>query len=200
MGALTKVQLRRRLLQERAALPEEERACCHAQMVRQLLASSLYRQAERIFTFLPTRQEVDLWPFLRQALADGKALAAPVCLPGRQMAFYPVEDLAALHPGAYGIMEPVRTRPVQPDEETLCLVPGLCFDPGGGRIGYGGGYYDRFLAGFPGRTVGIAEQISEQLPSGPWDVPVAYLLTRTGILAVESETEGTKASGGKHGA
>ena len=114
---------------------------------------------------------------LRRALADGKALALPkVC--GREMRFVAVRDLSTLAPGAMGIPEPP-DEPAAGDERALILMPGLAFDKSGHRVGYGGGYYDRYLARHPLHTL-IALcydfQLVDAIDRAEHDMPVHQVI------------------------
>ena len=101
------------------------------------------------------------------------------------MSFFSIRGSQDLDPGAYGIPEPLAAcQEVRPTARSLCLVPALAFDRQGGRIGYGGGYYDRFLAAFPGTAVGLvrADFLADCLPAEPFDQKVKYLVTQDGWL------------------
>ncbi|MBE6974285.1 MAG: 5-formyltetrahydrofolate cyclo-ligase [Ruminococcaceae bacterium] len=137
-----------------------------------------YRRAVTIYGYLPYNQEVRTVAMLEQALRDGKKVAVPKCY-GDEMRFIYMEDLSAVAPGYAGIPEPVADGPVAQDGTALVLMPGLAFDPQGHRIGYGGGFYDRFLAREPGHpTLALCYdfQMLPQLDTEEFDIPVDRVL------------------------
>jgi len=137
-----------------------------------------YRRAVTIYGYLPYNQEVRTGAMLEQALRDGKKVAVPKCY-GDEMRFIYMEDLSAVAPGYAGIPEPVADGPVAQDGTALVLMPGLAFDPQGHRIGYGGGFYDRFLAREPGHpTLALCYdfQMLPQLDTEEFDIPVDRVL------------------------
>jgi 5-formyltetrahydrofolate cyclo-ligase len=141
-------------------------------------ASEAYRQAKSIYGYLPYNQEVRTVPMLEQALRDGKRVAVPKCY-GDEMRFIWMEDLSNVEKGYAGIPEPVEDGPVADDETALVLMPGLAFDPEGHRIGYGGGFYDRFLAKEPDHpTLALcyAFQMLPKLETEEFDIPVDCVL------------------------
>ena len=143
-----------------------------------LLESPMYRQAKTIYGYLPYNQEVRTMPMLEQALRDGKRVAVPKCY-GDEMRFIWMEDLSKVEKGYAGIPEPVEDGPVADDETALVLMPGLAFDPEGRRIGYGGGFYDRFLAKEPDHpTLALcyAFQMLPKLETEEFDIPVDCVL------------------------
>lgn len=151
-----KQALRQEMRRRRKAMPPEEKAAGEQQLCRRFLESSYYRNCRQLFCFVALPQEPETRGILRQALADGKIVAVPRCLPERRMAFHQLNREVPLEQqllsGSFGVAEPQETLPVitpQPEQAPLCLVPGLAFDRKGGRLGYGAGYYDRFLAAYP---------------------------------------------------
>ena len=122
-------------------------------------------------------EEIQTDGVLRLALAEGKALYLPRCLnDAGQMAFYRVQALEDLESGSFGVREPSLAAlqyNMDLDGQALCLVPGLCFDNKGYRLGYGKGYYDRFLAKFRGATLGLCynDFLPDCLPVGDYDKP-----------------------------
>ncbi len=144
----------------------------------QFLNSRQYREAETIYGYLPYNQEVRTVPILRQALLDGKKVAVPKVY-GTEMRFLYLTDLEAVAPGYGGIPEPVADGPVARDPKALVLMPGLAFDRQGHRIGYGGGFYDKFLAREPDHpTVALCYdfQVLEHLQTQAFDIPVDVVL------------------------
>ncbi len=141
-----------------------------------------YKQNDLLLTYVSTPIEVDTHAIIRRALDDGKCVAVPRCVPGtRQMEFYRIAGLEDLVPGTFGVLEPEP----HPDtlvtnfEHGLCLIPALCYDWRGYRLGYGKGYYDRFLARFGGDMVGIcySDCVRRKLPHGRFDRPADLLVT-----------------------
>ena len=139
-----------------------------------VLQTDAYRKAKTICGYLPFNQEVDLTPLLRQALEDGKQIALPKCR-NREMFFVLMSSLSAIQYTAFGVPEPMADGPVLCDETALIIVPGLVFDRFGYRIGYGGGYYDRFLSQEPNHpTIGLCYdfQLTDWLEPDDHDMPV----------------------------
>lgn len=165
--------------QKRRELPPPEKQALDQQMAQQFLSSALYSTCEQLFCFVSLPQEPDTTAILGQALADGKCVAVPRCLPDKTMQFHrlcPDKDMTAqLKAGTYGVLEPPEDLPVVTPDETahpLCLVPGLAFDRMGGRLGYGAGYYDRFLGRYPFLLkIGYAASIfvTDEVPMEPTD-------------------------------
>jgi 5-formyltetrahydrofolate cyclo-ligase len=138
----------------------------------------LYRQAKTVYGYLPYNQEVRTIPILTQALADGKRVAVPKVY-GETMRFLYITDLSQIAPGYAGIPEPIADAPVADDPTALVLMPGLAFDSQGHRIGYGGGFYDRFLEAEPQHpTVALCYdfQLLPCLETEAHDIPVDCVL------------------------
>ncbi len=169
----------------RAQIREKKRAMNEAQIedLSKALAAKFYKteqykNAKTLYGYLPYNQEVRTVPILEQALADGKAVAVPKVI-GEQMVFILMKDLTKVEKGYAGIPEPVADGPLAKDPEALVLMPGLAFDPQGHRIGYGGGFYDRFLEEEPNHpTVALcyAFQMLPELKTEEHDIPVDLVL------------------------
>ena len=139
---------------------------------------SLYQTANTIYGYLPYNQEVRTVPMLEQAIRDGKRVAVPKVF-GDEMKFIYLDDLSLVSKGYCGIPEPLADEPVANDPTALVLMPGLAFDSQGHRIGYGGGFYDRFLALEPDHpTIALCYgfQMVDQLETEEFDVPVDCVL------------------------
>lgn len=190
--AQRKAALRKELLERRGLIAPEERAAVDAAIARHVVESSLFRDATAVFTYVSVGSEVDTRALIRAALGCGKLVAVPRCVPGtRLMEWHRIDSLDDLHPGAFGIPEPIPSAETLVDPSAsspaLALVPGLAFDRAGFRIGYGGGYYDRFLAQFPGAALGLVRE-AFLLPSlaaldvlDPFDQPVSWFATEQGL-------------------
>ena len=142
-----------------------------------LWGTDCYQKAESIYGYLSYNQEVRTLPILTAAQKDGKRVAVPKVY-GDEMKFIWLDDLSAIAPGAYGIPEPVSDGPLAEDPEALMLMPGLAFDPQGHRCGYGGGFYDKFLAQEPHPTVALCYdfQVYPHLDTDEYDIPVDLVL------------------------
>ena len=174
------VRAKKRTLTERQIVETSER------LGRDLRAQAAYRQAESIYGYLSFNQEIRTMPMLRQAQVDGKRVAVPKVF-GEEMKFIWLDDLDAVSAGYYNIPEPTADGPEADDETALVLMPGLAFDAEGHRCGYGGGFYDRYLAAHRQHTT-LAMcydfQMFEHLDTDDFDVPVDIVLSEP----VEGET------------
>lgn len=175
---MDKKELRRIIREKKRAMTEAQIVQASADLARQFLATEQYRTAKTIYGYLPYNQEVRTVPILEAALADGKAVAVPKVY-GDEMRFILLTDLSQVEKGYAGIPEPVANGPVANDPQALVLMPGLAFDPAGHRIGYGGGFYDKFLAQEPEHpTVALCYdfQMLPQLQTEEFDIPVDLVL------------------------
>jgi 5-formyltetrahydrofolate cyclo-ligase len=154
-----------------------------------LTASPLYRQAQQLLAYAPFRQEPDLVPVLRQAEAEGKEVGIPQMIGPGRMIFRRGADPSRWRNNAWGIAEPgEEAEPIEPQPGCLILVPALAFDRRGYRLGYGGGYYDRYLERYPKvEAIGVAFsfQCIDTLPTEPQDRPVSWILTETELRKTE---------------
>jgi len=153
-------------------------------LLADFLALPEVEAARSVLLFYGVGQEPDTVPVIDALLARGKKVALPKCLPERRMEARVVTSCARLTPSAYGIPEPGEDCPVlERDRIDLILVPNLCCDKHGYRLGHGGGYYDRYLAGYGGQTVALCPQawLQEELPRDEFDLPVQLILTERKI-------------------
>lgn len=175
---MDKTELRRSIRARKRAMSNEEIDSRSAALGELFARSEAYRNAKTIYGYLPYNQEVRTVPMLEQALKDGKKVAVPKCY-GEEMKFIYLEDLTQVAPGYANIPEPIADGPVADDETALVLMPGLAFDKEGHRIGYGGGFYDRFLAAEPNHpTLALCYefQMLPHLETEAHDIPVDYVL------------------------
>lgn len=181
----TKKELRTNYKKMRNEIPEETREELSAEICGHILGSRLYQQAEIIFAYYPLGNEVSLLPVIEDALSNGKRIAFPK-VEGEDMEFYQVKELTELKEGYYHVMEPV-TESAAEEEDALVLTPGVVFDMDGNRIGYGKGFYDRYLDRHPECiTLGIAyeAQIVESFEADMRDKRMDYIVTELGIRRI----------------
>ena len=175
---MDKKELRDYIRKHKRAMTKEEINEKSAKLGELFLASDLYRQAKNIYGYLHYNQEVRTTAMLEQAQKDGKRIAVPKIL-GDTMIFVWLDDLNAVEKGYSGIPEPVDLTPVADDPTALVLMPGMAFDPEGHRCGYGGGFYDKFLASEPGHpTLALCYdfQVLPHLETEEFDIPVDCVL------------------------
>ncbi len=204
---MTKQTTRKLVAQNRAALSSAARNQANAAIQSHLLQSKAWQQASTIFTFMSMQTEVDTHALIQQAWAQGKQVAVPVTQAGGQMVFVGITPQTPLFTTKYGTQEPalpqtsaISQEPALPQEPApttqptthiltpaatdLFLVPGLVFDAQGNRYGYGGGFYDRYLAKHPHATpiaLAFALQLSSTpLEPQPHDIPMQAIVTEHG--------------------
>ena len=175
---MNKKELRAWIREKKRNMTPQQIESASRRLGQLLVETELYQKADTIYGYLPYNQEVRTVPMLEQAMADGKRVAVPKVY-GEEMKFIYLTDLNQVEKGYAGIPEPVADEPVAEDKTALVLMPGLAFDPQGHRIGYGGGFYDRFLAKEPDHpTVALCYefQMLEKLETEEFDVPVDQVL------------------------
>lgn len=190
--AHAKPTLRARLRAELKAHSSASAASASAALCVRVRASPLWQTARAVLLFFPLPSEPDISPLLDEALASGKLLALPR-FNATTNTYEPVQvrDLAReLVTGPFGVREPTADCPlVTMNRLDLALVPGLAFDARGDRLGRGKGHYDRLLAGFPGRTVGVTFdfQVVAQVPVEPNDIVLDAVVTPTRWLVAKQD-------------
>ena len=175
---MDKKELRRQIREKKRAMSPEQIETASACLGELFAASEAYQKAKTIYGYLPYNQEVRTVPMLERALRDGKRVAVPKVI-GDEMVFIYMTDLTQVENGYAGIPEPIADGPVADDTTALVLMPGLAFDPAGHRIGYGGGFYDRFLAAEPDHpTIALCYdfQMLPSLETEEFDIPVDTVL------------------------
>ncbi|GFN22052.1 5-formyltetrahydrofolate cyclo-ligase [Thermanaeromonas sp. C210] len=185
-----KKELRREILTRRDSLPADAVARKSQAIQERLVRLLSWQEARMVMLYVSFGSEVKTGELLQEALRQGKRVAVPYChrekreLIASEVYRYP-EDLS---PGTWGIMEPRRDtlRPVKPQAIDLCIVPGVAFDEEGNRLGYGAGYYDRFLPhlrpGTPKIALAYDLQIVASTHPSPYDIPVDLIITETRII------------------
>ena len=157
----------------------EEQIVTKSERLGELFAQSqLYKNAQTIYGYLPYNQEVRTVAMLEQAIRDGKRVAVPKCY-GDTMKFIYMDDLSKVESGYAGIPEPIADDPVADDKTALVLMPGMAFTEKGDRMGYGGGFYDKFLAAEPEHpTLALCYdfQMVDHLETEEFDIPVDKVL------------------------
>lgn len=179
---LAKSALRSQILQQRQSLSPDQWEQKSQQICDRLQSLTLFQEAQTILAYFSFRQEPDLSPLFGLA----KTWAFPRCV-GKSLVWYSWQPGVELNIGKYGILEPGATASmIEPASADLILVPTVASDSQGYRLGYGGGFYDRFLGGDQGiTTIGIVFDFASEikLPIDPWDTKLSLLCTETKITS-----------------
>ncbi|WP_314007757.1 5-formyltetrahydrofolate cyclo-ligase [Lancefieldella parvula] len=187
-AALEKQRLREIRLAAREVLSEQERAVLDDCITQKLLATSEYAEATTVLTYVSVSSEVSTRMFIECALRDGKTVAVPRCLPGHCLEFVAITSLEHLVAAPFNLLEPAKELPALTEDQknnSICIVPALLVDTKGYRLGYGAGFYDRFLSTYPGKKICLAYQqnLSQTtLPHTAFDVAVDMVITESDVL------------------
>ena len=176
---MDKKSLRRAIGEKKRAMTAREIEARSQILAEKLFETAEYRRAGSLYAYLSFNQEVRTAPIVARAWADGKRVAVPKVIDG-ELVFIWLENFDALGEGYFGISEPKENGPVATDEAALMLMPGLAFDRRGRRLGYGGGYYDRYLQAHPHHpTIALCYdfQLVDALVAEAHDVPVDAVIS-----------------------
>ena len=180
-----KRRLRREIIAQRRAMPEEVRAAKSAAVIARVLGSAAWQDAETVFLYVGTGWELDTRPLILAALSAGKQVAVPLCGENGRMTARRITALSDLIPGAYGIPEPAPDAPLLlPEETDLAIIPAVCFDRDGYRLGRGGGYYDRYCPKVRGLRMGLSftDYVLDAVPREAHDCRVQQIITEEGEI------------------
>lgn len=173
---MKKAELRKKALSLRASMIDRTKR--DEKIHRAFLNSESYQNANTIMTYLSYKSEVDTHALISKMLEDGKTLVAPVCLEKGLMEAFRFDDIHSLTPSAMGILEPPKTNLVLPENIDFIIVPGCAFTEEGYRLGYGGGYYDRFLPKTNATTCGFFyEALKTDFTPDETDIPLTMIIT-----------------------
>ena len=175
--------LRQQIREALAEMTDQEKEWSDRELIARFLEHPALERANTVMVYYGVRLEVPTEGLITELLARGKRVCLPKCLPEFRMEAREITSLDQLEPDKMNIPAPREDCPVVEKEEIdLILVPGLCFDSRGGRLGQGGGYYDRYLEEYEGQTIGLCREDFFQinLPREPFDAWVRIVLTEEG--------------------
>lgn len=187
-----KKQMRADAKSRRASMEAALKEAYDKKICNKLLNLWAVRECGTFLCYVSTPIEVDTLAFINALLSAGKRVAVPKCVDGRpEMNFYYIDSLEDLSSGTFGVLEPEATpeRLLRETEGTICIVPAFMFDKNGFRLGYGKGYYDRYLSRYKGITIGICydENIKDELFHGKYDRAVDFVLSEKRILTIDKK-------------
>lgn len=182
MQVVSKRELRIQYKMLRNEMSSEEKASSDGQIANRFLSSEIYKGNCIFYVYVSAEIEVDTRSIITQCFQDGKRVFAPRCISGTNiMNFYEIKSFDDLEKGAFGIMEPKKEciADLTDTSHCVCIVPGLAFDINGYRLGFGKGFYDRFLKNFKGSKIGLCYEscISDKLCRDEFDIPVNTIIT-----------------------
>ncbi|MGN0521061.1 MAG: 5-formyltetrahydrofolate cyclo-ligase [Eubacterium sp.] len=182
-----KQDLRKELKQKRRKI--KNKLSADSVICENLICSDEYLNAQTILFYAALDDEINIDSCINDTLLLGKKVALPACIDSDgNMEFYYIESLKNLKAGSFGVREPdIDKQPCVSDfSSAVCIVPAIAFDKKGYRLGYGKGYYDRFLEKFNSVSIGLCynELILDELPIGEYDIPVDCIITQNGIYRV----------------
>jgi len=182
---MNKASVRNKLLTARRSLSAEERKNATYTILSQVISHPCWLAAQQIGCYLSLTDEVFTHDLVAYALAIGKQVSAPVIHPlEHELYFCPVNKISSLKPGPLGILEPQLQNPLSPDQLDLVIVPGVGFDIKGNRLGFGKGFYDRFLSRSPAFRLALAfdVQVVKELPVTAQDIPMHLIITEKRLI------------------
>ena len=176
---MDKKTLRENYRKQRMAISTDEKKALDQSICQRITHTPEFQKAETVLLYYPIKGEINLLPLVSLCRRLGKEVGFPISLEDGTLAFRSPAKGEQLTPGTYGIPEPsANAKSSTLNEKTLCILPGLSFDPRGNRLGYGKGYYDRFLEHFPGMTLGAvySNTLANELPTDATDRPVSVVV------------------------
>ncbi|UCB44668.1 MAG: 5-formyltetrahydrofolate cyclo-ligase [Spirochaetota bacterium] len=195
---MTKKELRERCEFIRSGIPAEEKIILDRLIERNLFEWPVFQKTKYFSCYISFRSEIDTNSIMEKAIDMGKTVVVPKINTGtKKMNFYIINDTKnCLTEGAYGILEPLDScKEADYGKLDLIIAPGLAFTLRGGRLGYGGGYYDRFLGSHSNMHSCVLTYdclILDSLPVKENDIPVDYLISESGVKVTENERHGRR--------
>ena len=184
-----KRRLRKILLAERDALSLAERRALDDTLCQKISSLPCFLSASMLLLYDPIGSEANLLPLAKIAETRGVPVGFPVCRSNpKGLIFRQADAQTVFEPGAFGIpVPPESARELTPDENAVCLLPALGYDQTLARLGYGGGYYDRFSVHFPGKKIGVCAErfLCDTVFAEPHDLSVDLLVTEKRILTAK---------------
>ncbi len=185
-----KKKMRAEAKESRLSMAPSTKSSFDKKICNKLLNLWAVRETDIFLCYVSTDIEVDTKEFIKALLSAGKRVAVPRCEGGpSEMNFYYIDSLEELSSGSFGVLEPEcnKEKMLTETENTLCVVPAFMFDKSGYRLGYGKGYYDRYLSRYKGSTIGIcySHNIKDELFHGKYDRTVDMIVTEKSILTVK---------------
>lgn len=177
---MNKKQLRKECLEKRNSMDKNKKRQLELEIQSRLIMSDEYRKADTVFVYVSKEDEIDTFGIINAAFANKKHVAVPVTNEDFSLSFYYINSLKELKPGRFDVLEPTdKADKAEGFSDSICVVPSLCCDLNGARVGYGKGCYDRFLKGFKGPKIALSysENVVPHIESEKTDINVDMIVT-----------------------
>ena len=178
-----KTTLRSYFLQKRKILSEkntDKKRDLDLEIQSRLIMTEEYRSADTVLCYVSRDFEIDTLGVILLSLSNRKRVAVPRCEEDGSMRFYLISSLSDLEEGSFGVREPKKgTKPLTDYRDSICICPALCCDMRGYRVGFGKGYYDRFLQNYEGRTLSLCYSgaLIPAIDTDEYDIPIQTVIT-----------------------
>jgi len=187
VGNMSKDSIRKTILENLSKLDSEEREEIERSFQERLFDTKLWKESSSIGVTIGQGAEWNTKPIIEQAWKENKKVSVPKSIhESKKLHFYAIDSFDQVEKGYYDLQEPVpeKTSFTEPRDIELLLVPGLAFNEKGYRVGFGGGYYDRFTEQFPNKKISLihTNQLVDNMPVEEHDIPVDYIITEKGII------------------
>jgi len=188
MNIKSKKEIRKEILQKRDSINERDRKLMDEEIFNRLVNSDEYKKAKSIFAFVSFKSEVNTHKFIEYALSQGKTIGVPKIRKKEEgMEVFKIHSLSDLESGYFGVMEPIEScEKINKDNIDFILMPGAVFDEKGGRIGYGRGFYDKFLSdvkdSVPKIAIAYELQIIDSVPMEEYDIKIDGIITEKRVI------------------
>lgn len=184
MISKSKNSLRREMLEKRKTLLKEDKLKWDREIARNLAEMKEFVEAKDVLCYVSTGDEVDTKKIINFSLSQNKNVYVPKVISKEKMEFYKINSLSELQKGYFGIMEPDTENEKFEKGDAICIVPGLCFDKDGNRLGYGGGFYDRYLQNKEifKASLSYSSFVFEMIDFDEYDVKMDCIVTQSGVL------------------
>lgn len=168
---MEKKQIRQELLKQRRQLSSVQIEASGIEFLNRLHIEPIFESAQSLFLYMAMQEEIPTLPLIEAALFQGKKVFLPRVIDKTQMAFYPFKSLADLEQSKFGVLEPPATQAVTPEqvEQPLMIIPALSYSEAGYRLGYGAGYYDRYLEKHTVKSIGVCYEFQRNEAWKPED-------------------------------
>ena len=183
--------LRKEIIAKRKSIPADNKEQLESRIYDNLISYSAFINSNTVLVYYSVKDEIDTKRIIEFCFLNNKKVALPVCRANRVIEFYYINSFSDLTEGKFNIPAPdiSRCKPVTDFSDSICIVPGLCFDRSGARLGYGGGYYDGFLNSHTVKSAGLCFDnfVFDFVPLESHDVRVNAVITEKGVIQSEKD-------------